>query len=194
MARVDVWDGLPDGTQGSADRAAWVAARPLRAGTIMGALRERFYAGWAHERLGTQPREFPSDNRQPGVKMSRYKWWMGLDCSEGAAPEAPSHAKAYIPVRQHKNLMRFRMGSWPLAVNVDCSLAREQRVCTRCAAGCVEDERHVLLECPAYTAERSGLGDLGPNSDMCAVMRDTDPGALAEALARIWERRFGELP
>ncbi|PNH10459.1 hypothetical protein TSOC_002809 [Tetrabaena socialis] len=48
-------------------------------------------------------------------------------------------------------MMRFRLGCWPLEVNrPETGVAREHR-------GVVEDERHVLLECPEYDAERTAL-------------------------------------
>ncbi|PNH07792.1 hypothetical protein TSOC_005721 [Tetrabaena socialis] len=90
--------------------------------------------------------------------------------------------------------MRFRLGCWPLEANrPETSVAREHRVCTRCEQGVVEDEMHVLLECPEYEAARAAL-PCGPGSEMRSTMVDSDPRQLAEALGRIWERRFGEIP
>ncbi|PNW81610.1 hypothetical protein CHLRE_06g253903v5 [Chlamydomonas reinhardtii] len=50
---------------------------------------------WKHERLQSEPSTFPSDNKQPGVQMSKYKHWMGL-CAEGAAPlTMQGHSRAF---------------------------------------------------------------------------------------------------
>ncbi|KAF6261524.1 hypothetical protein COO60DRAFT_1500794 [Scenedesmus sp. NREL 46B-D3] len=57
--------------------------------------------------------------------------------------------------------MRFRLGAHDLRVATgrweragNSLLPRHQRLCTRCAAGQVEDEFHVVFECDAYELVR----------------------------------------
>jgi hypothetical protein len=189
---IDVWVGGPSAEATAQERAVWLAAQPLSVSAVMGNVREQLAAGWSHERLASQPREFVSDQKQPGVKMARYKHWMGLTAWGPLSPTLPAHSRAFIPVKEHQLLMRFRMGCWPLRVNIDTTLPRGERVCQRCRSGAVEDERHALLECPEYAAARAPLL-CGPNDDMCAVMGRSDARQLAATLRSIWEQRFGNL-
>ena len=55
--------------------------------------------------------------------------------------------------------MRFRLGCSDIMVNKGRMnrTPRAERLCTFCDKNVVEDERHVLLECTAYTEAR-GLG------------------------------------
>jgi hypothetical protein len=187
---IDVWEGVPEDAADPQARSAWRASRKLDVGKIEKAMRQKLFAGWAHPRVAVLPADFPEGTRQqPGIKMSRYKHWMGLEDSGSTPPSMPAHAKAFIPVRLHQLLMRFRMGCWPLSVNENTGVPRGQRVCQCCGMGAIEDERHVLLECPKYAVARAPLS-CGPNDDMRTVMRDRPPRTLAEALRRIWVVRF----
>lgn len=74
--------------------------------------------------------------------MPRY-----VKCTAGV------HAKWLIP------LIRLRTGGHHLAVEVGrwSGLSREERVCTHCDREAVEDEMHVLFECPAYVGVRQAF-------------------------------------
>ena len=56
----------------------------------------------------------------------------------------------------------------------------------------VEDEKHVMLECPEYAVEREGLWALGisPSSEMAEVMGVEDQRALARVVHAIRCRRI----
>jgi hypothetical protein len=91
---------------------------------------------WANSRLVGDPRSFFSDGRKPGVKMCRYKHWMGL----------PKLHDGCIPPAHHRALVRFRLCVSDLAVNSESTRSRGQRRCGACRNnGAVEDEKHFLL-------------------------------------------------
>ena len=53
-------------------------------------------------------------------------------------------------LRSGTNALEVERGRW-------AELPRSERVCTRCLAGVVEDERHFLVRCPYYQVERADL-------------------------------------
>jgi Reverse transcriptase (RNA-dependent DNA polymerase) len=186
----EVWEGAPR-HESPGNRAKWALERPLPMGLIMGNVREKFFAGWAHERMAGGPRDMPSDGLTPGVKMSQYLHWTGLLFKAKEAPVLPAHAKAFILIGVYKLYMRFRLGCWPLEANKPWETqVRAERLCTKCTMGAVEDEKHVLLECPAYTTAREKL-QLDPGCDMKTCMARKDQRGLAEVLGEMWIVRFG---
>ena len=65
----------------------------------------------------------------------------------------------YMPLRQRKYLTMIRSGTSTLRIETG-RWAREpveQRTCRICATDRVEDEHHVVLDCPAYNADRESL-------------------------------------
>jgi hypothetical protein len=148
--------------------------------------------GWAHARTTLCPDTFPSDGKQPGPHMAKYKQWMGLSF-EGHAPAMPSpHMHAIMPFAQHRCLMRFRLCQWPLAANRLHHQPRDTRVCCLCHSRAIEDERHVLMACTEYDDIRVRYGIAG-STDMCAVMRYSDQAKLANCLSEIWARRSSSM-
>ena len=61
-----------------------------------------------------------------------------------------------------QRIFRFRMGSHmlPIEQSRHLQLPRHRRVCKLCHAGALGDERHLLLECPALTDDRSQFSQL----------------------------------
>ncbi len=132
-------------------RDGWQADPCMRLAYVLSAFRDKLLVAWSHERLLAAPAAFPSDGKQPGVKMCRYKHWCDLSHEQGKAAWLP-HVKLFIiiPVHSHKKLMRFRWAAGPLPQIVD-GVPREERICPVCHhSGAVEDEKHVLLHCTAY--------------------------------------------
>ena len=86
--------------------------------------------------------------------------------------ERLSHLGSSMPREHHRALVRFRLGCWDLDVS---RLARgpDRRLrawlCRVCQGGNVEDERHVLLECPRYAQLRQGAG-IPIDRDMREIM------------------------
>ena len=101
------------------------------------------------------------------------------------------HSCFDIPRKHHIELMRFRLGCWDIEANRPRGRARADRVCRFCATQgtrAVEDELHVLLECPAYAEMRLASGinaDLG----MKTVMTKSVTANLASLLYRIATHR-----
>lgn len=188
---VDVWKGRMHMI--SPEREASRAGSPLAEGPLMSAFRENIMKAWQHERMNTEPATFPSDHKQPGLHMSKYKHWMGLG-GGGAAPLImPPHSKAFIPVAQHMSLMRFRLGCWPLTANRAYGRPRDERICPLCAANEIEDENHVLCRCTAYSQLRECSG-LPFEGGIRTVMQTPDQARLAALLDSIWEHRSRSIP
>ena len=159
-----------------------ISKRELNIGSILHTLDQRFDDDWANFRLRTPPREFVSDGNKPGVKMCRYTHWMGT----------PTHMQGYIPAKVYASLLRFRLCIWGLEVNRPHGRAREDRWCLACGdRQAIEDERHVLMECPAYSGLRDELWGMGitPNATMLQVMSVEDQRGLASVLHRIRNHR-----
>ena len=69
-------------------------------------------------------------------------------------------------------------------------MERNLRVCSRCP-GVVEDEKHVLLECPRFTDLRARYSDMFADAnDMKAVLNHSDQPRLAELLYHMHQVRF----
>lgn len=149
--------------------------------------------GFWHNRLVTlvtgSPRTIP---HLP--KYAAYCIWMGL---RGDARWHP-HMRAAIPRELHVCLMRFRLGCWHrLEVNrarrrSGPRTPRAQRCCPHCLSllpplrrRCVEDELHVLFECPRYASARAEFPTLDLTQSPPDVFAHADPLALAQLLHRI---------
>jgi len=157
-----------------------IAVTELDVGALVEELIGRFDDDWGSSRLQTDPRDFVSDGRQPGVKMCRYEQWMG----------PASHCSVYIPRKQHVSLMRFRLCVWETEVNRPAGRARSDRKCPACRTdGAIEDEKHILLECPKYADIRPELWTLGIASD--ALMKQIMGVDNQRALAGIVHRMHG---
>jgi len=85
------------------------------------------------------------------VGCATYNAWMS-ECISQCAPYV-DHDRCINP--EHlDDLMRLRLGSHWLSVVTgrwtDGGTARTHRYCRKCMAYAVEDERHFMMECPAY--------------------------------------------
>ena len=90
--------------------------------------------------------------------------------------------------------MQFRVGAW---TNLAANQPQHQRaVCDCICASCVraglgrfvEDERHVLMECPAYDGIRADFASVLPfgHGRMVDVLASDNQRALAECVERIY--------
>ena len=145
-------------------------------------------SGWDHARLNTLPALFPSDGKQPGIHMAKYKHWMGLPFEGHAPVMSTPHLATCMRYELQRCLMRFRMCCWPLAANRANGISRNLRTCRACGSGAVEDEEHVLLACPAY-ADLRVSAQLPGGSPMKIIMLSFDQVKLAALLKDIWARR-----
>ena len=158
------------------------------------------------------------------IKDTTYHRWFALplptqvfrwDTQEGR-PRMPVNMPAYvqttrgIPFDQLKQLIRFRTGAHHLAIETGRwqKKARSLRVCTKCTNGCVEDELHLLFECPAYSHLRrhfapslftlyggidaTGQAVLSDPSAFCQFM-EQDPRSVAAFVSACLELRREEV-
>ena len=164
-----------------------ISSHELDVTSLMDTLRGRFNDEWNSSRLVTDPRLFISDGLRPGVKMCRHARWMGDS----------SHLKDYIPNKAHISLMRFRLCVWTLEVNRPGGRPRDERWCRVCGnRSCVEDERHVQLECHEYAEERELLWPSGippPGTTMAHVMAMGNQRDLARVIHAIRARRSNKI-
>ena len=123
--------------------------------------------------------------------MCRYKHWMGLIDAKGGPDGLLGHTCSDIPRKHHVALMRFRLGCWDLEANRPGGRVRAGRVCRFCATQgtrAVEDELHVLLECPAYAEMRLASG-INADLEMKTAMTKSVTANLASLLYRIATHR-----
>jgi hypothetical protein len=133
-------------------------------------------------------------------KFHAYVDWVGLR----KVDERPPHLSRVMNHAHQTCLLRFRLGCWYiLEVNKDRKKKqgqrrpRAQRLCTKCNRRCVEDELHVLMECPYYHAIRVQYPDLFPSrtrrtetgARMQSVLNHNDQVRLAACIYQIWIKR-----
>ena len=164
------------------ERVRRFSACKLDVEALVDTLRGRINDDWRNDRLAVDPGIFVSDGRQPGVKMCRYKHWMG----------PPKQCEGYIPPAHHRALSRFRLCVSDLAVNSESNRSRGHRACKACRAnGVVEDEKHFLMECSALVSARQKLWDLGVpiSASIREVMQVDDQRGLAKAIYEMFSLR-----
>ena len=139
-------------------------------------LSNRLFDWWTN--LPQDPRTCPSDV----VKRVTYLRWFG-----SCGPHATKYLSLPISPNKSRCMAQFRLGSHMLAVETgrwtNPRAPRHMRFCQICASQVVEDEKHILLECPAYAHIRAStefaplLGRCGVS--MQALFGDSDVYAVA---------------
>lgn len=125
----------------------------------------------AWETLLAQPWEdLPADPRAAdslSVKYATYQCWFAVPRAYGPegpegmlqSPNLPRYVQTTsgVPGKWLIPLIRLRTGGHHLAIETGrwSHIPRQDRVCEKCDTGAVEDEAHVLFECPAYAATRA---------------------------------------
>lgn len=143
-----------------------------------------------------QPRLPPRGPACTEAKLATYEYWMAVPSySEGEQQALEQGRDPWYPVSMpwyvrytHKcnpahvwSLARMRCGSHTLGVETGRwgpdRLCRTERLCRKCAMGQIDDEMHVLLECPAMECLRWEYQNLfamfGPNADL-SMLEPTD--------------------
>ena len=72
-----------------------------------------------------------------------------------------------MPKAHHSTLAKFRCGVAPLNIELGryCGTPLERRLSLACSNDAIEDEIHILVECPAYDDDvRKYLMDLAANT------------------------------
>ena len=133
-------------------------------------------------------------------RYSAYVNWSALSVG---VPHA--HTRLTIPWYKHRLLMKFRLGDWSsLQVHAELSRPldqrrdRSERHCTKCAVVLqlcmVEDELHVVFECPAYQHIRDKFhalftDDVTSTKSMTGILSGSDWYMLADFLHDIYRFR-----
>lgn len=125
----------------------------------------------------TDPRSFPDSIP---VTYVRYRTWVDDN-------QAPKHLSAFIPNHIKHMLIRFRCTSFPLAIQIGRNskkkIPRSQRLCKACCMACVEDDKHFLLECPAYKHIRQEYPAIFANTASPAnILNFPNQGILGNAM------------
>ena len=134
---------------------SWVL-RHIELSKCEAAVEEWWEKSW--ERAASRAPRSMSTQRQ-GIRTTVYAAWMRL-------PPAGDKHDTYVAHLLHKrdilNVARFRTGAHDLRTVSDswkcrrrgCAPPPSARVCRECSAQTVEDEFHVMLECPCYHEAR----------------------------------------
>jgi hypothetical protein len=194
------FDGLPNHEEFSntAELVDAYASLRLPVGDLLTTMADRLMEAW-HEpglALVVDPRTY---NGPSGALVCNYLNYMGVAQvawrGKGRLEPLP-HTKIAMNRSARTALMRFRLGTWDLAVHRTCNGQRRrgERVCLICAqqghGSVIQDEKHVVLECRAFQALRDQYCDRLPfNSDcdnkMLAVMTCQDQKSLAAFLEQL---------
>ena len=179
---------------GIEEQVAYYSSLRLPIGDLTQLLVDKLDSKWTGDEVAcVDPRCFPLN--ASGVKSCRYANWMGLPFKAGDQVQWLAHTKTVMPAAKHQLLMRFRLGCWELEVNRPNGRTRAERTCRVCGDNAaVEDELHVLCECPCYERLRlqyegsirfSEVGTRG----MRAIMLESPPSELASFLHDVWTAR-----
>ncbi len=142
---IDVWAGAPSLCLAPTSLATWRGATALPLAHICTAFREKLSAAaWSSPRLVENPRDCVSDGKQPGVKMCRYKHWMGGVALGAAAASWLPHVKALLPRRRTLPLPAQRRLCISVTAGPGAQLLRQQFRQARERCGVVR-QRHQLL-------------------------------------------------
>jgi hypothetical protein len=103
------------------------------------------------------------------------------------------HLHGYHQRLAHKRLMCFRLHSWKLQCHLDHTIPRLDRHCKECTQNQIEDEFHVVFDCPCYTNIRSDYNHLFQNNvgDLKAFMNQDRQSDVMLFLAQVHKARFG---
>ena len=108
---------------------------------VLELLLQRYSQVWAS--LGTLPRLATSR-----VRLTTYHSWV----FRGEWLDRPAYLFLRLPHRPLCQFVRFKLGCHSLAIETGRwhGTPRLQRLCHRCTQGALDDERHLVFECPAF--------------------------------------------
>jgi hypothetical protein len=137
------------------NRLAISTIRRVDVEVVLGQWGSRWIDCWRD--LPTNPRVASSEQ----VCHATYDAWMS-QCISQPAPYVDYDQ--YIHPEHLADLMRIRLGCHSLNVTtgrwVDGGVPRAHRYCKKCRQYSVEDEKHFMMECPAYQDIRSEDQDI----------------------------------
>jgi hypothetical protein len=152
-------------------------------------------------RVWNPVRYLSPDMVSEGVRMCMFHHWFvdeetGYDHlnDRGTKTFAGHLSNPHVSTHDFRILMRFRTGGWHLAVNTGRfnNISRHERLCEHCRGNgddAVEDERHVLMQCPRYQHIRTRFAALFDDyTDMKLIIND---GRAFRLVLELWRERFG---
>jgi hypothetical protein len=121
-----------------------------------------FYHTSTWHGLAADPRTAPSDR----ATLCTYHAWFATDLpADGAHWScAPCITAPNVPYAHLIDLIKLRTSNHTLAIQrlreVRPNIPRALRICTLCGFGAVQDERHMLFDCPHLAPARIQYGTL----------------------------------
>ena len=191
------FDSLPDHALSTLELVDAYSSLQLPVDSLLSAMAKGLCSAWhTADVQHADPREYVGE---AGLSVCRYMNWMGLpDCAARAdgRPAPLRHAGLAMARERHLCLMRFRLCTWDLAANRSYgrSRSRAERVCLACVSAGrghpVEDEKHVLLECPEFEDLRAAFAHVLPLSsgDMLSVLNTNHQKDLADYVTQLRDR------
>jgi hypothetical protein len=134
------------------------------------------------QHVGQDPRLAP----RKGAALNKFIEWFH-------DPACMHHLKFSAPEFHVRTLMKFRLGCVPIRGNDHSIRIRQDRTCEICRSNYIEDEKHLIYECPCYDALRSHhewspLYE-GATSDLKAFMNQKDQAKLSRYIVAILKHR-----
>ncbi len=129
----------------------------------------------------------PRDAASKGALRHKYFSWFHRKSYLGQP-----HLQFAFQQIAYKTMMRFRLNSWKLHCYDHHIANRRHRICLKCNQRQIEDEKHVVFECPRYRNLRSDFQHLftNNNGNMQAFMNQENQYALMVFLSKIHKDRF----
>ena len=128
------------------------AGQKINMGVLVADLRTRYDAVWSKWE-GKDPRSSEAHGRN-GSKLITYLKWFAEKQVKNSLGEMKCPLPSYLTTNMGKHLIRdmarLRLSSHDLRVETGryTGLTYDNRVCRLCDTGAIEDEQHILLECP----------------------------------------------
>jgi len=176
-----------------------VWALPITEAGIQGKAVAHFAKVWANS--AGDPRTAPSE----AVVAATYVRWVRGGVPSGPAP----HFTALLGYKAKATLLRLRVSSYPLRIATGRNegsgarnagpdgrlgprgIPRAERMCRCCTADIVEDLKHFLLECPAYTAVKQQFAPLfaQQHSTVASILGHNQQAKVAAAISAMLTHR-----
>lgn len=146
-------------------------------------------------RVVLQRRYLDSVDASDLVKVQSWRRIVGPLCAEGYT--LPVYLQQVVSRVRRRRLAQFRTGSHWLRVEAgrwsQPPLPREERLCQRCSCGVVDDEAHMVWECPALVDTRLHHMDLFRHgASTLSDFLQQDPGCVGSFLQQCY-RVCGDL-
>ena len=167
------WAGEVDKFLGNVGCDALSGQAPLDEDNVLAALCRVYDQVW--DGLCRYPRQAPDR-----AKLATYFAWF----DSGAWLRRPKYMFLDLPASATCTYLRFRLGTHDLQVELgrwQDPRPRDQRFCRRCSMRAIDDERHLVFECPAFEYLRAARRHLFTSRvalDMACFMRQRDQAGV----------------